>query len=409
MINGLELIGENRDKLGPKFETMHESPLKNPAFLDIVPRDLEYMINHVDLAIEEEFLKPLLVQSVLGHAQNGHSLFYNEGDPIMFKHATISDIIKASKLDIHSVKEKRQGLINHIYSLTNFAINDPLKDLLWEGQYPVGAKFLKNYEIETEYFLKGMVLGGKMDSFEDRMKTVNKYKTTINHEKLIIGGGKTYLVDKNMMLAHAHTPESLAEKEFDKKAIQKLIQDKIIYTESPEIENLESIFVRLKNGPGTSDDLAFIAIGNMFLKYGIKAATSAMIGAFLIDAIDTYDKCVLYPKYGGLDEVLAEQIQDKWKEKTGKPLVTDDQISNVIFYSAKSNTPKIDVSSSHRRFVQYIGENEYRPTIEAHIEYLKGQNPGKFRLGFTGIKSQKFYNIANARMEHMNKHWNTDI
>ena len=163
-------------------------------------------------------------------------------------------------------------------------------------------------------------------------------------------------------------------------------------------KNSESAYIRRRKGAGTSDDLAFIMIGK---KYGIEA----MIGAFLVDAIDTYDKCVKYPAEKGLDEKIASYIQKAWHDKTGEELVSKDEIYEIIYASAKKNIPVVNVSSSHRKLVQFSGNDKhYKPTILSHVAFVEGKITGDFRVGFKGgLRSKTFYKRAKNRAERILK------
>lgn len=226
------------------------------------------------------------------------------------------------------------------------------------------------------------------------METVKHYKTTIKGNPLEIGGGETYLVDLEMLAKAGLDQVSLANTGHDDKKIDYLQRLGVIVNSADNKENIESAYIRRKLGAGISDDLAMIMIGK---KYGI----SAMLGAFVVDAIDTYDKCVLHPLEKGLDEKLASHIQTEWIAKNGTLLASKEEIMEVIYYAAKKNNPKIEVSSSHRRFVQFAGDKLYRPTLQSHIAFVEGQPTEEFPVGFSRMSSSKLYQKAQVRIDHM--------
>ncbi len=404
----LEKIVQN--KTFYSFRSLQDDPL----FQKIVQKDLEKMKSRINLDLQDPVWNILLVQSIQGHAQKGHGHF--KTCERKYPQATITDVIAAAGMDINTIKAARQELVDEVYAWVNLALNNnnngnsnagnrstknnnPLKqDKLQLNNKPLlRIKFIENYVVDQVMILKGIVLAGHMDNYQSRMETVNHYKTTIKGNPLEIGGGETYLVDLEMLAESGLNQTFLADTEHDDKRIDYLQRLGVIVDGTDDKENTESVYIRRKIGAGISDDLAMIVIGK---KYGV----SAMLGAFVIDAIDTYDKCVLHPKEKGLDEVLAAHIQKEWKEKTGSLLASQEEIMEVIYYSAKNNNPKVNVSSSHRRFVQFAGKKIYRPTLQSHIAFVEGRPTEEFPVGFSQMSSSELYQKAQKRINHMLEH-----
>lgn len=381
----------------------HERPtahtgrfVQDHHFESLVRKDLKTIIGKWELDIEPHLLTVLLVQSILGHAQNGHCEFGGNKYP----HATIPDVIRAAGLDTSQIKEIRQQLINDVYTWANLALSSKPPARLVLGGHPLlGVGMLRNYHIEPVEVLRGMVLAGFMDNYTYRQETVQCKPKTINGFDLIIGGGETYLVNVPQLYLAGLDFEFLANRAHDEKSLEYLRELEIIVDKLGK--DVECAYIRRKEGLGTSDDLAFIMIG---LKYGQierELGISAMLGAFVCDAVDTYDKCVRYPIQGGFDEALALYIQDAWRNEQGQLLVSTPEIHDVIYYSAKANNPKVSVSSSHRRFIEFSDAQELRPTIQAHIDFVEGNEPEEFMLGFEKTASGSFYQRARKRAEHM--------
>ena len=172
-----------------------------------------------------------------------------------------------------------------------------------DGHPLLGVGLLREYHIEPKEVLRGMVLAGFMDNYACRQETVRLKPKTINGFDLIIGGGETYLVNVPQLYLAGLDFEFLANRAHDEKSLAYLRDLGVIVDEIGK--GVENAYIRRKEGLGTSDDLAFILIG---LKYGQierELGISAMLGAFVCDAVDTYDKCVRYPIQGGFDEALA--------------------------------------------------------------------------------------------------------
>lgn len=381
---------------GEKPAMYRGKPVRDPLFEILVRKDLKSIIGEWKLDIEPNLLTVLLVQSVLGHAQNGHCEFEGRTYP----HATIPDVIQAAGLNTHKIKETRQQLINEVYTWADAALSSRKPSrLVLDGHPLLGVGLLRDYHIDPVEVLRGMVLAGFMDNYTYRQETVRRCPKTINGSDLIIGGGETYLVNVPQLYLAGLNFEFLANRAHDEKSLEYLRELEIIVNKSGK--DVECAYIRRKEGLGTSDDLAFIMIG---LKYGQterELGISAMLGAFVCDAVDTYDKCVRYPIQGGFDEALAFYIQDAWQKEYGLPLVSADEIHNVIYYSAKGNNPKVSVSSSHRRFIEFSDAQELRPTIQAHIDFVEGNEPEEFMLGFEKTASGSFYQRARKRAEHM--------
>ncbi|MEK6969608.1 MAG: hypothetical protein AABW48_04225, partial [Nanoarchaeota archaeon] len=206
----------------------------SPLFQRIVQEDLEKMKSKIALDLHDPVWNILLVQSIQGHAQNGHGLFntYN----CKYPQATIPDVIAAAGMDINTIKAARQELIDEVYAWVNLALdnhhthnnkennNAPLtQDRLQLNHKPLlRIKFIEEYLVDPVFILKGIVLAGHMDNYQSRMETINHYKTTIKGNPLEIGGGETYLVDLEMLAKAGLDQVSLANIEHDDQKIDYL-------------------------------------------------------------------------------------------------------------------------------------------------------------------------------------------
>ena len=92
----LELVNGNEEDIS-KGSGKAKNFQSDPEFRRLAQADLESMVSKVDLALEPDIWRILLVQSVVGHAQNGHCLFAEGGN---YKLATISDVIAAAGLNV---------------------------------------------------------------------------------------------------------------------------------------------------------------------------------------------------------------------------------------------------------------------------------------------------------------------
>ena len=368
-------------------------------FQRLVRADLKETKMSCELSLAKHLQNALLVQSVLGHAQEGHKVFYEEG--MRYPFATITNIIEAAGLNLANIKGLRQKAIDNVFEWVELAKQDKTDRLLIKGQPLLGVEFLREHHINPEYVLKGMVLAGMMDNYSWRQNTVKKYQgKTIQGRPLVIGGGETYLIDP-IILAR-NDPlflEQLADQEISDLQIEQLsVEGAITTSNNPKAE---VAYIRRKIGLGTSDDAAFIMMGEMYKKEGIEKAISAFLGGFIVDGVDTYDKCTLKPIAKGYDEKIGQEIRIALPS-----LVSNNEITTLIHYSAKGNGERL-VSCSHKRLIQTVATADPKmPTLLHHLKFLE-TGSGKyapFKLGFENMPSHTFYGNLQERIQHYKKH-----
>ncbi|MEK6809751.1 MAG: hypothetical protein AABY40_03685 [Nanoarchaeota archaeon] len=367
----------------------------SPFFKHLVKADLAKTKEDSKLALDESLHDALLVQSVLGHAQNGHKIFYREAK---FPFATIADIITAADLDLTKIKNTRQQHIDEVFEWIELAKKDQTDRLIIRDKPLLGIEFLRGYRIDTEHALKGMALAGLMDNYQWRKKTTAKFVTTIHGRDLHIGGGETYLVDaEKLKQQYPFFVQDLASEEADDNKIDELRAKGLITTD--DNPNAEVIYVRREKGLGTSDDTAFIMMGEMYKKKSWLKALSAFMGGFIVDGVDTYDKCTSRPVQGGYDEKIGLELRSAIPS-----LVTDDEVMTLIYYSAKSNGAKV-VSSSHKRLIQIITDADPKlPALLHHHKFLDTERFAPFKIGFERLRSADFYAAVKEKMRHYRQH-----
>ena len=91
---------------------------------------------------------------------------------------------------------------------------------------------------------------------------------------------------------------------------------------------------RRRLGDGICDDLAMILVG---AEHGF----DAMLGAFIMDAIDTYDKFLWRFRSGGMDGYLTERIRRHFIERHDEPPVGGETVLDPIHFAAKNNHPTL--------------------------------------------------------------------
>ncbi|HUU26444.1 MAG TPA: hypothetical protein VM123_01405, partial [archaeon] len=318
-------------------------------FNHLAARDYLYLKNLPILAAAQ-ILPLLLPQSVWGRAQNGHGMFCDDqGRALTFPDATIEDVILglgSEELGMQNrlVKIQRQKLLENF---EYFLLSSLGKERIVFGSVgdeddcPFGISFLEGVSVDAHAFFKGFVLGGLMDNWKDRRRTVKHFSVTLRGEPLILGGGESLLVNRERFFQVGLNEQLAADKIFTNQELGKLRELEVIVPEEANRKRPKPVgtFFRRMAGPGVSDDAAIVYIGKT---YGV----DAMFGVLLADAADTYDKFVDTYCEGGYDEKLVWMISNRLK--TDQKLVTEEEIRRMIYFSAKANYPPLDISSSHR-------------------------------------------------------------
>ena len=176
-------------------------------------------------------------------------------------------------------------------------------ELIVGGAPLFGVHFLADRKVDTRAFLTGLVLAGFMDDWSYREAAMLEHRRTFTGMPFHIGGGEMLIVDRGQfeMCGLGDTGAVL----FDSDQLRTL-RDIGVVCRDREAEyrypDHDQAYFRRRLGDGICDDLAMMAAG---ARYGF----DAMLGAFVMDAVDTYDKFLLRLTRGGYDGHLAHRIQ----------------------------------------------------------------------------------------------------
>ena len=366
-------------------------------FKALVVADYAFLMNQ-KFAASATVLADLLPQSVLGRAQQGHGLFVDEfGLSLRFPEATFESVLSVleqanSSLQSDLVRARRGAMLAKFsdWLLTN--IDQPELSLVIDGEPVFGVGFLAQKPVETRAFLTGLVLAGFMDDWGYREATMFQFKRCFNGEPFHIGGGDILIVDREKFALTGLGDTGRVH--FAKEQLRELEDMGVICRDRHgqySWPQHDQAYFRRCLGDGVCDDLAMISIG---AQYGY----DAMLGAFVMDAIDTYDKYLLKLVWGGFDMSLARRIQRHFVEKEDQPLVDDRLILDLIHFAAKRNDPRVGLSSSHRRLIQFEPGAKV-PTLLNHWRFLQGERLYQIKLGFARIPAVEFYPLAAQRLE----------
>ena len=354
-----------------------------------VRKDYNSLLSNVDLHVEDRVRRLLLMQTLIGHAQNGHGLFSTE-----YPNATMDDVVLALGENPANIRRERQAIIDSIFEFTTEILLHPN----YCGYVDYHGKKLLSLTLDPKLkdpaaVLKGIYLASLMDSFEWRSKTMAAYPN------VQIGGGECVAVDLDEVRKHGITLDDLAEDEWSEENIRDLKEAGVILDKRVQASTnkIISAYVRHKRGKGTSDDLAVILAGRI---YGLDAA----VGVFLCDAIDTWDKYAESILPGGQDEYLGSLIkshEDVISSKyPGFKLPSEQEITKFI-YTIALYKDKSAISNSQRYFLQ-IDEDTSQSAIEGHLNYIQHKPYKPMKLGHinSGVYNTELYDLFERRFSN---------
>lgn len=358
-------------------------PDETIAPANLIIQDYMSLLDRVNLRMASKYKKLLLMQSITGHAQNGHCEFLGQAyinitlDEIVDALACIGDqkvFQEIGEVSKKNVKRLRDEVIETLKSPFKRIIKgEEVTSLTDENGEPLlGISTLLEAEIKNkEAFLIGGYLASKMDSYEWRKKVNGKpYYSEM-------GGGECVAVDIKKLTDCNLTLIDLAE-EACNKWVGLLKAEKIILDEEKveSTDDIRNAYIRHKVGRGVSDDAAIIIAGTLY-------GEEAFWGAYLFDAIDTWDKYTTYIIKGGVDEKFGEELRKHVS-------ITDDKVVKFIHLSRKEkNFP----DSSQRYFLQ-IDEEADQTALESHLKYLRGKHFKRMDLGYKEDGGKKVKNIG---------------
>jgi hypothetical protein len=366
------------------------------TFERLVSLDFDFLMSQ-NFAATPGVLADLLPQSVLGRAQNGHGWFTDEfGTSLRFPDASFDRVLTVlestdNNLRGHLVRQRRGLMLSGFADWLFANLARPELELIIDGCPLFGVDFLATKKVETRAFLTGLVLAGFMDDWSFREAAMLEHKRTFDGLPFHIGGGEILIVDREKfeMCGLGDTGSVL----FDNEQLRTLRDIGVVCGDREAAycyPDHDQAYFRRRMGDGVCDDLAMIYIG---AQYGL----DAMLGAFVMDAIDTYDKYLLDMAWGGFDTQLARRLQGHFQDLEDRPLVDDREILGLIHFAAKRNDPVINLSSSHRRLIQ-VEKNAKVPTLLNHWRFLQGELIYDIKLGFSRVPARQFYEVAQRRL-----------
>ncbi|MCL5103207.1 MAG: hypothetical protein M1133_03705 [Armatimonadetes bacterium] len=356
----------------------HRMLMKMPRLEGVAPPnllrdDFTALDAKIVLRCTHEVEELLLMQSVEGHAHEGHGLFYGK----RFPNTTLDDISRSLRFDPKAVKEARQELIDEIMEFIERAVagEEIHSACNAEGEPLMRCGALRYMEIEPHGLLQGLYMGGLRDDAEIRNLANERYGVEM-------GYGKCCLVDQVVLRRLGLNGFDLARQaheqeiyEFEKAGLFALNGD----------PNVAYMYVRYKVGPGASDDAAVVMAGKM---HGFSAA----VGCFLADAVDTLEKYV--PEYSDQDSDLSAYIEVNYKELGVK---VDDAVT-LAYLCAIPPDMQGQLPDSSLRHMFEVDRKHDQSTVESHLAYVAGRPYSEMELDHGECTNVEFYEYIERRL-----------
>lgn len=350
-------------------------PIDHVAPYDLILSDFQLLESRETLRCAWENERNILIQSIAGHAQEGHGVFHGR----RYVNTTMDDIARALRLDPDAVRRDRQEVMEGVTQYAERVLSGGDGSLLVDnnGVPLLGMGTLALLpEVNGKDVLRGLYLGALRDDADVRTLAESKYG-------LVIGGGKSYLVNLKAMDQEGLNADRLAHDNHDADAIAKLWQDGVIVADDgPDTDETSYLYIRHRRGCGTSDDACIVLTG---MVHGF----SAGVGAFLADALDTLEKYV--PVFGGSDHALAETISQRLPDLG----LTPADAAEIAYLSADETH---SVPDSSLRHLLSVDRRYDQCAAEAHLAYLLKRPYAPLGLSHERSPVGRFYAYCEARL-----------
>jgi hypothetical protein len=353
------------------------------APVELVREDFQRLIASVSLRTTQLVEDMILMQSIEGHAHEGHGAFGGR----RFVNTTIQDTVLALGRDPKAIAAQRQDLIDEIVDWTTRAVQGLAGNLLVseEGDCLLDIGLFRQVEVDPTAVLKGLYLGGLRDNSQVRIEVEKRYG-------LSIGGGECALVDVAVMEGMGLDAEQLAHGEWQDRMEEFRQRGMIVEFTGDESRRLRYLYIRHRKGGGTSDDAAILAAGKLF-------GPSAALGAFLADAVDTFEKYVPLACYADQDDDLA-----LWIEKHVPDIDPGrEDLYKMTYLCAVPQGEQANVPDSSLRWMLTIDRKCDQTALESHLAYLQNRPYAPMLLAFERIQNRELYEWFTARYDALMK------
>jgi len=333
--------------------------------------DYERLLRRERLETSTAVEKLIFVQTIEGHAHNGHGAFRQR----RYVDLTVADVVRAVGMDAKETKRARQRLIDDVVGWAERAMaGEKAATLTTSSDQPLlWAPFLAGVAVDPRQVLHGLYVGGLRDD--------SAVRAAVEKEKgIVIGGGRCYIVDSKVMHDMELDSEKLAHgahadriEEYRRRGlIVDLPADKV------DDDRYRYLYVRDREGPGQSDDAAFVFAG---LLWGQDCA----LGVFLADAVDTLEK--YSEKYADQDDDLSRAVAS-W---SGFDPAWEQDLHALTYLAAEPEEFEDSVPDSSLRYFLRIDADVNKCALQNHLDFIAGRPTATMLVGFDRVLSTRFY------------------
>ena len=349
---------------------------------ELVRADYEILSSYDHLYTTPAIQDLLFIQSLEGRAHNGAGAFNKR----TYVNTTIDDVVRALDRDPAEIKARRQSLIDDIVQFAVDTIDGVKRDKLINanGQPFLGMQLFKDRHVNARDVLRGLYMGGLRDNPDIRKEAEKAYQ-------IRIGGGRCYVIDMKTMLDMKLDGELLAHDPHEEKIDEYIRRGLIVKTEGEvDPETQRYFYIRHRQGPGQSDDGAFIMAG---ILYNVDVA----FGVFLADIIDTLEKYapVYKDQDGNLSFLIGRAFQDL--------KLTMDDVYELVCLSSIPEVEELTVPDSSLRYLLSIDSRVQKSAFKSHLDFIEGKPVVPLLVSFKRILSTHFYEYINRRLINMKK------
>jgi hypothetical protein len=364
----------------------HHSPHPGIAPPDLIQEDFEALKALVILRTNRFVEDLILMQSVEGHAHEGHGEFRGQ----RFVDVTVRDTVKALHRSPRAVAEERQRLIDDVVEWAKGCIGGKAKARLTNDEEEpfLGVGMFRQLVVNPPDVLRGFYLGGLRDDVDVRARVEQS-------SGLHIGGGRCYLVDVQVMREMGLNGEGLAHGEHENQIAEYkrkgMILDCAPTEGSPEAlsERIRYMYIRQRMGGGTSDDAAIVAAGLLYNR-------DVAIGCFLADAVDTLEKYVPLDRYCDQDDNLAAFIGSNFSDLK----VSDSDLDRLTALCAVPEEMQAQVPDSSLRHMLAVDRRVDQCALESHLLFVERKPYAPMSIAFERVANATFYSWIEGRVRN---------